>query len=232
MVERDRETERLIRKGRERPHILLVMRKTRQTWRNKRAGVQSYSSRKKNFSRQRRKPTTNSTRIWHCYLCPPPQLSVPVSDTGLFCLGRGGWLVYTAYGITFRIRTRAHWRRRVFSAAHYSTPPPPHNKEFFFSHLYTYIFTTGSSPASPPSGTVLLSTRIHYGVISYKQGVARFWNDNRTWRPPDDVVQVLKERWASTAYATVEFKTDDNGVATPTVKESLADNIWNNCSVS
>ena len=136
MVERDRETERLIRKGRERPHVLLVVRKTRQTWRNKRAGVQSYSSRKKNFSRQRRKPTTNSTRIWHCYLCPPPQLSVPVSDTGLFCLGRGGWLVYTAYGITFRIRTRAHWRRRVFSAAHYSTPPPPPppptTKNFFF----------------------------------------------------------------------------------------------------
>ena len=98
--------------------------------------------------------------------------------------------------------------------------------------MFTYIFTTGSSPASPPSGTVLLSTRILSGVISYEQGHARFWNNNRAWRPPDDVVQALRERWASTAYATVEFKTDNNGVATPTVKESLADNIWNKCSVS
>ena len=101
-----------------------------------------------------------------------------------------------------------------------------------FFHMYTYIFTTGSLPASPPSGTVLLSTRIRYGVISYEQSDARFWNNNRAWRPPDDVVQALRERWASKACATVEFKTDDNGVATPTVKESLADNIWNNCSVS
>lgn len=78
----------------------------------------------------------------------------------------------------------------------------------------------------------MLSTRIRNGDISYDDGDARFRENNRTWRPPDDVVQKLKKDWASTAYATVEFKTDDNGVATPTVKESLADNIWNNCSVS
>lgn len=98
--------------------------------------------------------------------------------------------------------------------------------------MYTYIFTTGSSPASPPSGTVLLSTRICNGVISYEQGDARFWNNNRAWRPPDDVAEALRERWALTAYATVEFIVDDNGVAKPTVRVTLADNIWNNCSVS
>lgn len=98
--------------------------------------------------------------------------------------------------------------------------------------MYTYIFTTGSSPASPPSGTVLLSTRICNGVISYEQGYARFWNNNRAWRPPDDVAEALRERWALTAYATVEFIVDDNGVAKPTVRVTLADNIWNNCSVS
>ena len=98
--------------------------------------------------------------------------------------------------------------------------------------MYTYIFTAGSSPASPPSGTVLLSTRICNGVISYEQGDARFWNNNRAWRPPDDVAEALRERWASTAYATVEFIVDDNGVAMPRVRITLADNIWNNCSVS
>lgn len=98
--------------------------------------------------------------------------------------------------------------------------------------MYTYIFTTGSSPASPRSGTVLLSTRICNGVISYEQGDARFWNNNRAWRPPDDVAEALRERWASTAYATVEFIVDDNGVAMPRVRITLADNIWNNCSVS
>lgn len=98
--------------------------------------------------------------------------------------------------------------------------------------MYTYIFTTGSSPASPRSGTVLLSTRICNGVISYEQGDARFWNNNRAWRPPDDVAEALRERWALTAYATVEFIVDDNGVAMPRVRITLADNIWNNCSVS
>ena len=98
--------------------------------------------------------------------------------------------------------------------------------------MYTYIFTTGSSPAFPRSGTVLLSTRICHGVISYEQGDARFWNNNTAWRPPDDVAEALRERWALTAYATVEFIVDDNGVAMPRVRITLADNIWNNCSVS
>ena len=150
--------------------------------------------------------------------------------------------MYTDYGITFRIRTRAHCRRRVFSAA----PSSPPNKKalsfyirdslsvrrvfrFFTCCIY---FTAGLSPASLPSGTVLLSTRICYGDISYDDGGARFWENNRTWRPPDDVVQKLKKDWASTAYATVEFITDDNGVAEPRVKVTAADRFWNNCPIS
>lgn len=46
------------------------------------------------------------------------------------------------------------------------------------------------------------------------------------------MAEALRERWALTAYATVEFIVDDNGVAKPTVRVTLADNIWNNCSVS
>ncbi|KAM7448071.1 hypothetical protein ABFA07_003809 [Porites harrisoni] len=91
---------------------------------------------------------------------------------------------------------------------------------------------TSSSPASPPSGTVLLSTRIRNGDISYDDGGARFWENSRTWRPPDDVVQKLKKDWASTAYATVEFITDDNGVAEPRVKVTPTDRFWNNCTIS
>ena len=98
--------------------------------------------------------------------------------------------------------------------------------------MYTYTFTTGSSPASPPSGTVLLSTRICNGVISYEQGDARFWNNNRAWRPPDDVAEALRERWALTAHAAVEFVVDDDGVAKPTVRVTFADNVRNNCSLS
>ena len=78
----------------------------------------------------------------------------------------------------------------------------------------------------------MLSTRIRYGVISYDEGVARFWKNDRAWRPPDDVVQALKKDWASKAYATVEFITDDNGVAEPKVKVTAADNLWNNCTIS
>ena len=75
----------------------------------------------------------------------------------------------------------------------------------------------------------MLSTRIRNGDISYDDGGARFWENSRTWRPPDDVVQKLKKDWASTAYATVEFITDDNGVAEPRVKVTPTDRFWNNC---
>ena len=102
---------------------------------------------------------------------------------------------------------------------------------FLICCIYIY-YTAGSSPASPPSGTVLLSTRIRNGDISYDDGGARFWENIRTWRPPDDVVQKLKKDWASTAYATVEFITDDNGVAEPRVKVTPTDRFWNNCPIS
>ena len=132
---------RLIRKGQERPHVP-VLRKTRQKWRNKRAGVhvQSY------IYQEKKQQTTNLARIWHCYLCPSPRppstLRSPTFRPFIGYregLGRGGWLVYTAYDITFKIRTRTHWRRLVFSAAPFLSPP---NKElfFFFSHVYIYFY--------------------------------------------------------------------------------------------
>ena len=141
--------------------------------------------------------------------------------------------MYTANDITFHPNPGTLKETSVFCGTLPPPPPPPHQQRtcFFFSHVYIN-FSTGSSPASPPRRTVLLSTPIRYGVISYEQGDAKFWNNNRAWRPPDDVVQTLRRDWASTAYATVEFITDDNGVAKPRVRVSLADNIWNNCSIS
>lgn len=67
------------------------------------------------FTRKKKQQTTNLARIWHCYLCPSPRppstLRSPTFRPFIGYregLGRGGWLVYTAYDITFKIRTRTH----------------------------------------------------------------------------------------------------------------------------
>ena len=132
---------RLIRKGQERPHVP-VLRKTRQKWRNKRAGVhvQSYIYQEEKTANNKLSP---DMALLPLSLSPPPStLRSPTFRPFIGYregLGRGGWLVYTAYDITFKIRTRTHWRRLVFSAAPFLSPP---NKElfFFFSHVYIYFY--------------------------------------------------------------------------------------------
>ena len=91
----------------------------------------------------------------------------------------------------------------------------------------------GGSSKTPPSGTVLLSTRLRYGEISYETRDATFWNDDRKWRPSAKVEEDLRRDWKSTAIANAKFITDDRGeVKTATVTVTLSERVWNYCSIS
>ena len=128
---------RLTRKGQERLHVLVV-RKTRLKWRNKRTVVQFYSSREK-ISRQRRKPTTNSTRIWHCYLCLSSSSLSLYRIQWRFCLRRGGWLVNTPNEITFHPNLGTLKETSVFCGTFPPPPQPSKNLFLFFTCIHNFF---------------------------------------------------------------------------------------------
>ena len=77
-------------------------------------------------------------------------------------------------------------------------------------------------------GTVLLSTLMRYGVVSYKNTDVETWKDGGKWRLSDASAGLLWERWNSTPMARLELVTDDNGVATVKVTEIFGRNT---CSI-
>lgn len=93
------------------------------------------------------------------------------------------------------------------------------------------------SKTSYPRGTVLLSTRMRYGVVSYENTDVATWKDGGKWRLSDVFAGLLREEWKSTPVARLELVTDDNRVATVKVTDetSTSDETSerrNNCSIS
>ena len=86
-------------------------------------------------------------------------------------------------------------------------------------------FTEGSR-TTYQSGTVLLSTVMRHGVLSYE--------DSQKWRLSLSEAERLKKRYESTPTARVKLVTDDNGVAqlSVEVEVSLVGRLWNSCSIS
>ena len=67
----------------------------------------------------------------------------------------------------------------------------------------------GTLPVDYPEGTVLLSTRMRYGEISYEGEDVEDW-DHR-WQPSEKTVHDLRRDWKSVAVAKVMFITNASG---------------------
>ena len=61
-----------------------------------------------------------------------------------------------------------------------------------------------------PEGTVLLETKLRYGKLSYKKDdlVTRY----KTWNPPKEIVESLKQKHASTVEAQVKIEFRKNRI--------------------
>lgn len=68
---------------------------------------------------------------------------------------------------------------------------------------------SGTAPADYPEGTVLLSTHMRYGQISYDRQDVENWDQR--WQPPERTVRDLERDWKSVAVAKVLFITNASG---------------------
>ncbi|XP_078380102.1 uncharacterized protein LOC144663042 isoform X1 [Oculina patagonica] len=68
---------------------------------------------------------------------------------------------------------------------------------------------SGTAPADYPEGTVLLSTRMRYGKISYEVEDVENWDQR--WQPSERTVRDLGQDWKSVAVAKVLFITNASG---------------------
>lgn len=95
-------------------------------------------------------------------------------------------------------------------------------------------FTEGVS-THYQSETVLLSTIVRSGVVSYEAKDVKVWKDDQKWRLSSSAVEKLREDYKSTPTACVKFVTDSNGVVQVRVVEvdvSFASRLWNQCPIS
>ena len=103
--------------------------------------------------------------------------------------------------------------------------------------LYTFpsvshtAFTEGASTTKISSGTVLLSTKIRYGVISYETEDVTIWEDDKKWRVSAEEACRLEKDWKSTPTAQLELLTDSKGVVKTKVKD-VSTIIERYCSIS
>ena len=61
-----------------------------------------------------------------------------------------------------------------------------------------------------PEGTVLLDTRLRYGVLSYDVDDLQKMEEN--WYPPHEILQSLQKQYKSTPEAQVQFVFRQNGL--------------------
>ena len=94
-------------------------------------------------------------------------------------------------------------------------------------------FTEGSQTTYPPN-TVLLSTRMRYGVISYNSDDVETWRDDKKWRPSSVEARRVAQEWQSIPTAQIKLVTDKNGVVQVSIRDetTLADRVWSICSIS
>ena len=106
------------------------------------------------------------------------------------------------------------------------------NLSFFtFLSVSHTAFTEGASTTKIPSGTVLLSTKMRYGVISYKTEDVTIWKDDKKWRVSAEEACRLEKVWKSTPTAQLELLTDSKGVVKIRVKD-VSTFIERYCSIS
>ena len=95
------------------------------------------------------------------------------------------------------------------------------------------VFPEGSSAEpKPKSGTVLLSTIMRHGVISYKTEHVEIWD--KKWRVSRNEARRLKILWKSVPFARLKLVTDDDGVVQMTVEPEpgIIQQVLDRCLIS
>ena len=66
---------------------------------------------------------------------------------------------------------------------------------------------------------MLLSTKMRYGIISYKTEDVTIWQNDKKWRVSAKEAQRLKNEWKSAPTAQLELLTGSDGVVKTKVKD-------------
>ena len=87
---------------------------------------------------------------------------------------------------------------------------------------------TELSRTTHPRGTVLLSTIMQNGAISYRSVDVTVWMDGRKWRVSDKEARRLQQEWRSSPTARLKLVADDEGKVQVIVKDETTffQRVW------
>ncbi|XP_068685367.1 uncharacterized protein [Montipora foliosa] len=87
---------------------------------------------------------------------------------------------------------------------------------------------TELSRTTHPKGTVLLSTIMQNGAISYRSADVKVWMDGRKWRVSDNEARRLQQEWRSSPTTQLELVADDEGKVQVIVKDesTFFQRVW------